>query len=87
VGKKIFIITSPDVSPISASFKVNEEDFAALSEKQGFIPAPYLARYKWIYVDDINRMGRKDWEGYLIKAYQLVAEKLPAKTKRSLGIK
>ncbi|MFI5131162.1 MAG: MmcQ/YjbR family DNA-binding protein [Chitinophagales bacterium] len=87
VGGKIFIITNPDGSPVTASFKVDDEDFANLSEKEGFKPAPYLARYKWIYVDSINRFTKKEWGKYLETAYKLVAAKLPAKTKKQLGIK
>ena len=86
VGGKIFIITNPDAIPVSASFKVDDEDFATLSEKEGFIPAPYLARYKWIYTDNINRASKKEWEFYLRKAYDIVAKKLPGKIKKQLGI-
>lgn len=86
IGEKIFIITSPDASPVNASFKVNEEDFAELTEKEGFIPAPYLARYKWIQVDNVSRLSNKQWEVYLKKAYELVKAKLPAKRKKELGI-
>lgn len=86
IGEKMFIITSPDESPVNASFKVDEEDFVLLSEKKGFIPAPYLARYKWIRVDDINRLSKNQWEEYLKKAYELVKGKLPAKMKKELGI-
>ena len=87
VGGKIFLITSPDDSPVTASFKVNDEDFVTLSEKEGLMPAPYLARYKWIYTDNINRLTGKQWEQYLKIAYELVASKLSAKIKKQLGIK
>lgn len=86
IGGKMFIITSPDASPVSASFKTDEEDFALLSEKEGFMPAPYVARYKWIYVDNINRISKKEWVVYLQKAYELVKAKLPGKTKKQLGV-
>jgi predicted DNA-binding protein (MmcQ/YjbR family) len=86
VGEKMFIITSPDTIPVNASFKVDEEDFAELTEKEGFIPAPYLARYKWIHVDNISRLSNKQWDEYLKKAYELVKAKLPAKKKKELGI-
>ena len=86
IGGKIFIITSPDASPVNASFKVDDEDFAELTEKEGFIPAPYLARYKWIQLDNVSRLSNKQWEVYLKKAYELVKVKLPAKRKKELGI-
>ena len=86
IGEKIFIIISPDTSPVNASFKVDDEDFAELREKEGFIPAPYLARYKWIQVDNISRLSKNQWEEYLRKAYELVKVKLPMKKKKQLGI-
>jgi predicted DNA-binding protein (MmcQ/YjbR family) len=54
---------------------------------EGFIPAPYLSRYKWIYVDDINRLTKKQWEYYAGQSYQLIASKLPMKTKKLIGLK
>lgn len=86
VGGKMFIITSPDSSPVTASFKVGEEEFTELSEKEGCMPAPYLARYKWIYTDNISRFTNKEWEVYLSQAYDMVAAKLPSKIKKQLGI-
>lgn len=86
VGGKIFIITSPDDTPVSASFKVSDEDFMELSEREGCKPAPYLAKHKWIYVDDIKRFKKKEWQKYLQTAYGIIADKLPAKMKKQLGI-
>ncbi|MFM9908247.1 MAG: MmcQ/YjbR family DNA-binding protein [Chitinophagaceae bacterium] len=86
IGEKMFMITSPDSSPISATFKVDEEDFALLLEKDGFSPATYVGRYKWITIDNINRLSKKQWEEYLKKAYSLIKDKLPQKKKRELGI-
>jgi predicted DNA-binding protein (MmcQ/YjbR family) len=82
VGNKMFLVTAPEAVPHSASFKVSEEDFADLTSKEGFIPAPYLSRYKWVHVDDINRLNKKQWEYYIKQSYQLIASKLPAKTKK-----
>jgi predicted DNA-binding protein (MmcQ/YjbR family) len=86
VGGKMFLITSPDQVPISASIKVSDEEFEKLSQRNGFKPAPYLARYKWIFIDDINLLPPKQWNIYLKEAHRLIADKLPVKTKKSLGI-
>jgi predicted DNA-binding protein (MmcQ/YjbR family) len=48
------------------------------------MPAPYLARYKWIYVDDINRLSTKDWEHYVEQSYKLIKSKLPKKIRACL---
>ena len=84
VGNKMFLITAPDKVPHSATFKVNDEEFELLPEREGFIPAPYMARYKWIYVDDINRMGKKEWQKYLKQSYDLIYAKLPLKLRKEI---
>jgi len=86
VGGKMFLVTAPDSIPVSASFKVSEEEFDELSVKKGFMPAPYLARYKWVHLDDIKRLSKKQWEAYAKQAYELIASKLPAKTKKEIGL-
>lgn len=86
LGKKMFLVTSLNTSPISASFKTNQEDFAAFSERPGFQPAPYLARYGWIMVEDIELVSQKEWEALIQQSYDLVLSRLPAKTRKSLGL-
>jgi len=86
VGGKTFLFTSPDSVPVSASVKVPAEDFEETISKEGFSPQEYVARYKWVHIDDINRLSRQEWEFYLEQSYRLIAEKLPAKTRKSLGI-
>ena len=44
----MFPLTSPDKVLASASFKVSEAEFEELSAKNGVLPTPYLARYKWV---------------------------------------
>lgn len=86
VGGKMFLVTAPDRLPHSASFKTHENDFGELTGKEGFIPAPYLAKHKWVHVDDINRLTKKQWEYYIRESYCLVADKLSAKIKKALGL-
>jgi len=86
VANKMFWVTSLDQSPISASFKVKEEDFEEMCNMAGFKPAPYLARNKWVWVDNISRISLADWKEYIKISYSLVKEKLPAKLKKELGL-
>lgn len=86
VGEKMFLVTSPDTIPQSASFKVSDEEFDELSQKEGFMPAPYLARYKWVHLDDIKRLTKKQWEHYAAQSYTLISSKLPGKLKKQIGI-
>ncbi|HEY3430615.1 MAG TPA: MmcQ/YjbR family DNA-binding protein [Cyclobacteriaceae bacterium] len=84
IGGKMFLVTSPDNVPVSASFKTSDEDFEALPNRAGFIPAPYMARNKWIFVDDINRFSKKEWESYLRKSYDLILSKLSLKFQKEI---
>ncbi|MCD6065431.1 MAG: hypothetical protein K0S33_257 [Bacteroidetes bacterium] len=86
IGGKMFLVTAPDHVPVSASFKVSDEAFDELSSKKGFMPAPYMARHKWVHLDDIKRVSKKQWEQYIAESYTLVASKLPAKLKKEIGI-
>jgi predicted DNA-binding protein (MmcQ/YjbR family) len=86
VGSKMFLITAPDAYPPTASFKVNPEEFEELASRDGFKPAPHLARYKWIYISDISLFTQKEWEHYARQSYNMVVEKLPNKLKTTLGL-
>ncbi len=81
----MFLVTSPDKSPVTASFKVSTEEFDELCEREGVSPAPYLARYKWIYVDDLNRFNEKEWTNFVNQAYQLIFSKLPKKVQKEVS--
>lgn len=86
VARKMFLITAPDATPCTASIRVADEDFEAIAAREGFMPAPYLARYKWVWMDDINRLSLKQWEEFIDNAFRIVASRLPAKTKRQMGL-
>ena len=86
VGAKMFLVTAPDSIPVTASFKVSDDNFTELTQREGIIPAPYMARHKWVFVDDINRLSKKEWQLYARGAYHLIGGKLSAKLKKSLGI-
>ncbi len=86
VGGKMFLVTNPDSVPSTASFKVSDEIFEELIAKEGFLPAPYLARYRWVYLDNINRLSVPEWETYIKQAYALISSKLPAKVRKELSL-
>lgn len=46
------------------------------------LPAPYLAPYKWVHLDDIGRVSKNEWARLIDHAYHLVASRLPAKTRK-----
>jgi predicted DNA-binding protein (MmcQ/YjbR family) len=79
IGGKMFVVIGLNESPITASFKVKDEEFEEISSREGFMPAPYLARYKWVHIIDINKLSKKDWLHYIQQSYNLIKSKLPKK--------
>ena len=86
VGSKMFCVAGLNQSPTTASFKVTDEEFDEMCDREGFKPAPYVAKYKWVWIDDISRINKTDWKKYIKQSYELVKQKLTAKTKKQLGI-
>lgn len=86
IGDKMFCVVGLEQSPTTASFKVKDEEFEEMCNRPGFKPAPYVAKYKWVFIMDTNKMKKKEWEHYLRQSYDLVKDKLPAKLKKKLGL-
>jgi predicted DNA-binding protein (MmcQ/YjbR family) len=85
IGGKMFCVAGLE-PPLTASFKVDEDDFDELSSRDGFEPAPYMARHKWILINSASRATKKEWEQFVKRSYELVSAKLPAATKKKLKI-
>ncbi|PKV75369.1 MmcQ/YjbR family DNA-binding protein [Pontibacter ramchanderi] len=83
VGNKMFCVTSLDGEP-SVSFKVTDAEFDVLSTSIGIVPAPYMARNKWIQVQSWERLSRLEWENYVKQSYELVKAKLTKKLQREI---
>ena len=85
VGGKMFAITSLEPSPVWLSLKANPEQFAELVERPGVIPAPYLARAKWIALESRETLSHPELEALLRESYELVLAKLPEKARRAVA--
>ena len=85
VGDKMFCATSFE-EPFKCSFKVPDESFEVLTGREGFIPAPYLARAKWVMVSNDAKLSKQEWQTYLKQSYELIASKLTKKQRRELQI-
>lgn len=85
VGAKMFLITSPDHVPITASFKTSDEGFASMIERNGITPAHYMARNKWVLADDIKRLDADEWKKAISDSYRLVFSKLTKKLQSEIS--
>lgn len=85
VGGKMFCVTNLE-PPHTFSFKVTDAEFDELSGSEGFQPAPYLARAKWVLVTDSSKLSRQDLKNYLQQSYELITAKFSRKQLKDLGI-
>ena len=83
VGGKMFAVTRLEPAKVWLSLKANPEDFAELTERPGVIPAPYLARAKWIALESPDALPDGEISQLLRESYELVLAKLPQKIRES----
>ena len=83
VGARMFAITNL-AEATGMSFKVEDERFLELTDRPGIIPAPYLARAKWVYVEDAKALGDEEAAHLLRRSYELVLAKLTKKLQREI---
>ncbi len=88
VGGKIFAICSVwgDGPGDRISFKCSDLSYMMLTEQDGIVPAPYLARAKWVQVQSSDALNDDDIKTYISAAHQLIAKKLTKKVRTELGL-
>jgi len=87
VGGKMFAITPLEPARLWLSLKADPEEFAELIERPGIIPAPYLARAKWIAIESAEALPPMEVVDLLRKSYALVLAKLPHKARTAVATK
>jgi predicted DNA-binding protein (MmcQ/YjbR family) len=85
VGGKMFAVTRLEPSKVWLSLKANPENFAELTERPGVIPAPYLARAKWIALETQDALPSTEIAQLLRESYELVLAKLPRKIRETVA--
>jgi predicted DNA-binding protein (MmcQ/YjbR family) len=85
VAGKIHALTVLQPAKTWLTFKVSSENFAELTERPGIIPAPYLARAKWVALETKDALSPDELTLLLRESYEMVVAKLPKKTRESLA--
>lgn len=86
VGGKMFVITHADGRDGGRlAFKAADERFLELTDQPGIIPAPYLARARWVSVTEPSRFTTAELQALLLDAYVSVRAKLSKKRQGELG--
>jgi predicted DNA-binding protein (MmcQ/YjbR family) len=88
VGGKIFAICSVwgDDMHQKISFKCSDLSYQILCELEGMIPAPYLARAKWVQLQSPDALSKSDIESYITEAHSIIKAKLTKKQRTELGL-
>lgn len=81
IAGKMFAAT--DAACTKVSFKCSDEAFHALTESGAAVPAPYLARAKWVQVKP-KSLSDAELRGRLTQAYALVRSGLTKKVQAGL---
>jgi predicted DNA-binding protein (MmcQ/YjbR family) len=86
IGGKMFAATNLEVSGDGVlGFHCGAERFHELVEKDGIHPTPYSARYFWVTLERWDAPRPLEIEEELRRAYALIYEKLPKRTRAVLA--
>ena len=72
-------------APVWLSLKADPEEFSELIENPGVIPAPYMARAKWIAIENERALPRTEVFRLVSKSYAMVFAKLSKKLQAELA--
>ena len=77
-GKMFCVACTEPVAPpkVALSFKCDDATFAELVERNGVIPAPYMAQHKWVAPEQFDTLGAAELEKLIVRAYEIVKAKL-----------
>lgn len=84
IGKKMFAVAALEASDHVLSFKCTPEKFAELTERDGIVPAPYVARYHWVALESFDALKEAELKALLRNSYEMVLAKLPKKLREQL---
>jgi len=85
--KKMFALLNlePERDDVLLFFKATDEEFVTLQEVEGIVPAPYMAKNKWVALEDLNVLPAEELRRLLRTSYELVFAKLPKKEQARLA--
>jgi predicted DNA-binding protein (MmcQ/YjbR family) len=84
VGGRMFAVTPLEPASVCVSFKCSDESFAELIERPKIIPAPYMARAKWVALEQQDAVSRAELSELLRASYDLVFAKLSKRAQAEL---
>ncbi len=94
IGGKMFALVNLDEPPDPAvgrphlllSYSVGPERYADLLERDGLVPAPYMARIHWVAAERWGVFSNAEWQRELRAAHEITLAKLPKKVRATLAL-
>ncbi len=88
VGGKIFAICSHwgEGDHQKIGFKCSDFSYLVLIEQDNIVPGPYLARAKWVQLQNDKAMSDDEIKTYITQAHKIIAAKLTKVKQRELGL-
>ena len=68
------------------SYSVGPDRYAELLERDGLVPAPYMARIFWVAAERWDVFSEAEWQRELRAAYEITLAKLPKKVRATLAL-
>jgi predicted DNA-binding protein (MmcQ/YjbR family) len=72
---KIFVIVSLDHRKLC--FKCAPDTFAELIEREEIRPAPYVGRYNWVLVEQLDALHNNEVKDLIRQSYEMAEAKAP----------
>ena len=87
VGGKMFCLVNLDAGAHGVvSYSAGAERFAELVEREGIVPAPYMARIHWVAAERWDVLRNAEWESELRAAHAITLAKLPKGVREVLAM-
>lgn len=84
VSGKMFCVVSLEPGSVWLSLKVAGDEFGELIELPGIVPAPYLARARWIALEHEDAMPPLELKRRIGRSWELVVARLPERERMRL---
>lgn len=84
VGAKMFAVMDDNPKAKAIALKVDDDRFLELTDRPGIIPAPYLARMKWVLVEDLAKLPEAEAKAMVERSHELIFAKLTKKLQREI---
>jgi len=85
VGGKMFAVFGiENGNERGMSIKVAPERFLELTDIDGIVPAPYLARARWVKFERVNALPSAEIKALIARSHALIAAKLTKAAREAL---